>query len=948
AITYAVGGSGTGGSVSGLPAGVSGSFAGGVITITGTPTVSGIFNYTVATTGPCGIPTANGTITITPDATITLTSAPSTTAQELCYNTPLTNITYAVGGSGSGATASGLPAGVTGVYSGGNFTISGTPLASGIFNYTISTTGICAQATATGTITVNALPTSNFNFTAPSCETRTINFTDISIPNSGNIISWAWNFGDPASGPANTSALQNPSHTFATGGTYNVILVVTTDKGCISLAPSRQVVINSRPLAGYIIPQVCLSDTYAQFTDTSKVATPDIISAWDWNFGDPPSGPANTSTLQNPQHSYTATGSYNVQLIATSNKGCKDTLVQVLFVNGSFPQADFTVNNPVTLCANDSVSIVEASTVFPGSITKVEIYWDNVGQPGVFITDNFPVTGKIYKHLYPNFQAPLTRNFTIRYRAYSGGVCVNDKFRTLIVNAAPKVQFNNIPGICLDASPYQITQASEIGGVPGSGVFSGPGVTPGGLFTPSAVGPGTYIIRYTYTSSAGGCIDTLSNTITVYAPPTADFGFVSPFCETKAITFTDNSNTPVGSLTTWTWDFGDGSPLVVRNTGSSFTHTFSSYGTYQVKLSVRTSNGCISVQKIIPVTVNPQPKPNFTTPASACLPDASVSFGNLSTIADGSQGSFTYLWNFGDPSSGSNISTLANPSHIYTATGPFNVNLQITSNNGCVHDTTIILSTIHPQPLASFTVDKIDVCIGGSFAFNNTSNPLDGTTTQLNWVMDDGNLNNTPAFIYTYSRTGTYNVSLFIFNSNGCRSTTAIKTVFVNPYPPVNAGPDKFMLEGGQVTLTPALNANMIVTYSWTPVLYLNNPNIASPVASPPDDFTYTLTVTTDKGCKGSDDVFIKVLKAPSIPNIFSPNGDGVHDKWVIQYLESYPGSTVDIFNRYGQLIYHSEGYTNPWDGTIKGNPVPIGTYYYIINPKNGRKQISGYVDVIR
>jgi gliding motility-associated-like protein len=68
----------------------------------------------------------------------------------------------------------------------------------------------------------------------------------------------------------------------------------------------------------------------------------------------------------------------------------------------------------------------------------------------------------------------------------------------------------------------------------------------------------------------------------------------------------------------------------------------------------------------------------------------------------------------------------------------------------------------------------------------------------------------------------------------------------------------------------------------------------------------------------------------------------------VIQYLETYPGATVDIFNRYGQLIYHSEGYTKPWDGTINGNPVPVGTYYYIVNPKNGRKQMSGYVDVIR
>ncbi|MBL0129771.1 MAG: PKD domain-containing protein [Chitinophagaceae bacterium] len=79
----------------------------------------------------------------------------------------------------------------------------------------------------------------------------------------------------------------------------------------MSIEPSRPVVINARPLAGYIIPEVCLSDTYAQFTDTSKVAAPSNIQSWSWNFGDPPSGPANTSILQNLQHSYSATGSYS-------------------------------------------------------------------------------------------------------------------------------------------------------------------------------------------------------------------------------------------------------------------------------------------------------------------------------------------------------------------------------------------------------------------------------------------------------------------------------------------------------------------------------------------------------------------------------------------------------------------------------------------------------------
>jgi gliding motility-associated-like protein len=94
--------------------------------------------------------------------------------------------------------------------------------------------------------------------------------------------------------------------------------------------------------------------------------------------------------------------------------------------------------------------------------------------------------------------------------------------------------------------------------------------------------------------------------------------------------------------------------------------------------------------------------------------------------------------------------------------------------------------------------------------------------------------------------------------------------------------------------------------------------------------------------------MFITVLKKPGVPNTFSPNGDGIHDRWEIKYLDTYPGATVEIYNRYGQLVFKSTGYTKSWDGTYNGKPVPVGTYYYIVNPKNGRKQMSGYVDIIR
>lgn len=158
-ITYATTGA-TGATFGGLPSGVTGGWASNVATISGTPTASGTFNYTVTLTGGCGAVSATGTrtITVTPNNTVSLTSAGGTNAQAVCNSSTITNITYATTGA-TGATFSGLPAGVTGNWAANVATISGSPTASGPFTYTVTLTGGCGTITATGSITVTALTT---------------------------------------------------------------------------------------------------------------------------------------------------------------------------------------------------------------------------------------------------------------------------------------------------------------------------------------------------------------------------------------------------------------------------------------------------------------------------------------------------------------------------------------------------------------------------------------------------------------------------------------------------------------------------------------------------------------------------------------------------------------------------------------------------------------------
>jgi gliding motility-associated-like protein len=929
-----------------VPTGVVGAF---VYNLTGVIDI----NNTVC----AGSPSGSVTINVNPLPTASISGSTS-----VCLNAPEPLITFTGAGTSAPYTFfysinGGSTLSVT--TTGGNTATVAVPTATaGTYTYTLlsvtdGTATTCSQPqSGSAAVTVWPLPQAAYTTSSPVCQAGTISFTDQSVANVGTVTGWLWNFGDPASAGQNTSTLQNPIHHFASAGTYTITLTVTTSNGCTSVNAVAPLVVQPKPRAGYIIPEVCLSDTYAQFTDTSSVASPSTITAWLWNFGNisaTVSNP-NTSTLQNPQHSYTAVGNYNVSLVVTSSQGCKDTINQQLTVNGSFPVPSFTVNNPSSLCANDTVRITNTSTVLPGVITKLEIWWDNIGAPtSVFVDDN-PVFGRVYSYLYPNFQSPLTKTYQIKLRAYSGGVCMREVTQNITVNAAPKVQFNAIPNICFDAPLYQITQATEIGNVPGAGIFSGSGVTPAGIFDPAAVGAGTYSISYLYTSTAGGCKDSLTRTIKVWERAIADFTVTSqPFCERQPITFTSTATSTEGTLTGFIWNFANGAGVFTATSAAALTRTYATFGTYNVKLNVITSNNCVSADKIIPVEVKPLARPNFSFPAISCLPNANVQFTNLSTVPNAAPSTLSYLWDFGDPPSGTvNTSTAVDPSHVYVNLGPYNVKLTATTNEGCIHDTTIVLNTIHPQPIASFTTDAIDVCIGAPFLFTSTSNPADGTIQSYSWDMADGATRTLGSFSYTYADTGTYIVSHFIINSFGCKSTIATKTIYVNGYPDADAGPDKQMLEGGQVQLTPPNNYPMPVTFAWTPPTYLDDPTRVDPTARPPDDITYLLTVTSNKGCSDTSSVFIRVLKDPPVPNIFSPNGDGVHDTWVIPYLDSYPGCTVEVVNRYGNLVFRSVGYATPWDGKVKGRDVPVGTYYYVIDPKNGRKRKAGYVDIIR
>jgi gliding motility-associated-like protein len=374
----------------------------------------------------------------------------------------------------------------------------------------------CQSDVVTQIVHVIALPVVNFSTSSPSCESKDVTFTDLSTTAEGNIIKWTWDFGDGSTIEEKNSAAPF-TRKYLLPGTYQVKLKLVTDKGCESIVFEKSIVINPVPIVNFGIPEICIRDSFAQFTDSSTIADGSVLS-YLWDFGNPVAGSLNSSNLKNPTHKYTIAGTYQVSLTVTSAAGCVTKLVKSFQVSGAVPKADFLVLNSTQLCSNKEVVFRNTSTVDFGTIGKVEWFFDYGGDLSFKLIDENPFPGKEYRIQYPVFSAPASKQFRVRMLAYSGGVCNDEKIQTITVKSVPEVIFTAIPDVCQELLPFQLTQASEKNAQAGIGIYSGNGVSASGIFSPALAGLGKHTIKYVFTSN-NGCADSLSREILVMPTP---------------------------------------------------------------------------------------------------------------------------------------------------------------------------------------------------------------------------------------------------------------------------------------------------------------------------------------------------------------------------------------------------------------------------------------------
>lgn len=305
--------------------------------------------------------------------------------------------------------------------------------------------------------------------------------------------------------------------------TYYVRTSFNNKPGCASI---DSVIVNvyPNPKVHFMTPEICLTDAIAQFNDSSFTNDSTTFPfSYLWNFGDPnaQAGNPNNSLAQNPAHHYSAAGNYQVSLTVTNSKGCTDSASKIFTVNGAVPKAGFSVLNASGLCSNQSVTIINQSSVDFGSITKVQIFWGDTST--VSYTDNDPYPGKLYSHHYPNPVSASISGYTIRMLSSSGITCENEMDQQITIQPSPHVQFSALPDVCDYAPPFNITQAIELTNIPGSLVFFGKGISQQGLLNPQLIGAGTDTLFCTYTGT-DGCRDSAFQIIHILAPPQVTAG----------------------------------------------------------------------------------------------------------------------------------------------------------------------------------------------------------------------------------------------------------------------------------------------------------------------------------------------------------------------------------------------------------------------------------------
>lgn len=800
------------------------------------------------------------------------------------------------------------------------------------------------------------------------CSGSTIVFNDSSFSDGlHSIVSWNWNYGDG-------NVLQNnhaqSSHTYLTGGSFNIQLKVTDQFGCTDSLVKNNAVNIAHTVANFSTDTLVCPNSSIHFLNHSSGSN----LTYNWNLGD-----GTLATNFAPVHNYNNQGSYTISLIATDTYGCADTITRVNYIKVYYPVANFSISDSTAVCPPLMVNTTNHS-LYAGSSN-----W-SFGN-GSFSTNFNPS----HLYIYPG-------NYTIKLVVKNTGGCADSTTKNVVING-PTGTFSYPATVACNPAQIKfkaITENSISNTWDYNNGVTNTTIADSSLYTYTT---GGHYIPKLILEDANGCKvpiigkDTIKvKYIDAHFTPNS-----KTVCDSAFVNFKDSSLTN-DIITNYVWSFGNGK----TSTQTNPTILFSQNGFHTVKLKVTTQTGCKdSVTYTNLIKVVSSPKLSVQGDTSVCK-NGSLTFSATHVNPDTS--SVKWNWNFGG---GINYSIQNPPSQLFSNAGNISITTKITNSSGCENT---VLKTIHVHELPNVNAGAdAEICRNQTYNLQATgaktytwygniatlnsnlvSNPIAKPLTTITYfvvgksefhceasdsitikVQQPLKLNVLKADTICVGQTaeiaasGTENYkwypALYIDKPNNaevkihptkdtlmnymlvgwdnkqCFSDTAFVKIKAYPIPKISIEQKEVTVNAGTAFQLKTTNSSDITKWKWTPAKYIDNANVASPNAIAKESIVYTCVATNEGKCLAREEVKVTVVCNNGnifVPNTFSPNGDGVNDMFYPRGKGVYTIKSFRIFNRWGEMVFEKTNFqandaSAGWDGNYKGAKQPSDAYVY-------------------
>ncbi|MFC2114511.1 PKD domain-containing protein [Bacteroidota bacterium] len=555
------------------------------------------------------------------------------------------------------------------------------------------------------------------------CSPHTVMFTDMS---TGNPTSYYWEFGDGA-----TSVLKNPQNTYANPGLYTVKLTVTNINGSTTEIKTDYIQAYKNPVSNFTSNKhkVCKGDA-VQLTDMS-VDGDAAITTWHWDFGD-----GNNSSLKNPVHTFTQTGKYNITHVVTDGNLCTHTELKKVYIEVISVTADFSANETMFCTVPANVTFTNNSSPSSG----LTYLWD--------FGDGNSSSLKSPAHTYVNYG-----EYDVKLKVTDSNSCFRELVKSDYI-VVEKVNADFVYTMNDSCSPAQVTFTNK--STPSGVMYND--WTFGDNSTSTQLNPlhtyssaGQYQVKLKVTK--GQCNDEITKLITIYSAP--NFNFSADTLLHCKVPFSVNFSHTAPTTCSYSWQFGNGQ----TSTLDSPAVWYSSFGSYDIKLTITSPEGCKK-------TVNKTAYIKAKSPVVIVMLDPIAGCKPLSVNYILRDSSLVKLTNWEVISGSGDTSDQKISSFIYPDVGIYNFEVKGSNNRGCqyYYTTTVAVGT---PPQADFEDFTYVGCNDTFIRFKNLTNTHNPNADRFNWFFGDGGTSSLDTPEHKYVDTGYMTVTLVAFY-NGC------------------------------------------------------------------------------------------------------------------------------------------------------------------------------------